>query len=101
MKLSKIKEFVNISRQVIEDSVQENGAIIAADSGKSVYPSVVQNYRYVWIRDASYTCMAADILGLKYILKTVPDNSLVRYNVSHYEEGACYEYNDDGARACR
>ncbi len=62
-----IKEFINTSRQVIEDSSLENGAIIASDSGKSVYPSSVQNYRYVWIRDASYICISADILGLRDI----------------------------------
>jgi glucoamylase len=67
MKKSNIKEFLRTSGQVIKDSSLENGAIIAADSGKSVYPAGVQNYRFVWIRDASYICIAADILGLRDI----------------------------------
>ncbi len=67
MKKSKIKEFLRTSRQVIKDSSLENGAIVAADSGKSIYPAGVQNYRFVWIRDASYICIAADILGLRDI----------------------------------
>ncbi|MBN1462941.1 MAG: hypothetical protein JW922_04600, partial [Paludibacteraceae bacterium] len=52
---------------MIEDSSLENGAIIAANSDKSVYPSTIQDYRYVWVRDASYICISADLLGLRNI----------------------------------
>src|SRR4030042_5459353 len=67
MKKLNIKELIRISKNVIKDSSLENGAIVAANSSKSVYPAATQDYRYVWIRDASYICIAADLLGLKDI----------------------------------
>lgn len=62
-----IKKLIQVSKNVIEDSSLENGAIIAANSDKSVYPSTIQDYRYVWVRDASYICISADLLGLRNI----------------------------------
>lgn len=62
-----IKKLIKVSENVIQDSSLENGAIVAANSDKSIYPSTTQDYRYVWIRDAAYTCMAADMLGLNNI----------------------------------
>jgi len=62
-----IKKLITISKNVIKDSSLENGAILAANSDKSIYPSTIQDYRYVWVRDAAFTCMAADVLGLKNI----------------------------------
>ena len=59
-----IKELIKVSKGVIADGSLENGAIVAANSDKAVYPAASQDYRYVWIRDAAYVCMAADILGL-------------------------------------
>jgi glucoamylase len=67
MKKLDIKKLIKISKKVIENGSLENGAIIAADSDKAIYPSNVQNYRYVWVRDAAYVCMAADLLKLKDI----------------------------------
>lgn len=62
-----IKKLIQVSRNVIQDSSLENGAIIAADSDKLIYPSTTQDYRYVWVRDASYICISADLLGLREI----------------------------------
>ncbi|MBN2594498.1 MAG: glycoside hydrolase family 15 protein [Sedimentisphaerales bacterium] len=67
MKRNKIKELIQVSKEVIEDGSLENGAIVAANSDKSIYPATTQDYRYVWIRDAAYVCMAADLLGLREI----------------------------------
>jgi glucoamylase len=67
MKKAEIKKLIRVSTEVIKDCSLENGAIVAADSDKSTYPAAVQDYRYVWIRDASYICIAADILGLRDI----------------------------------
>jgi glucoamylase len=67
MKKPNIKELIRFSREVIEDSSLENGAVVAANSDKAVYPLDVQDYRYVWVRDASYICMSADVLGLRDI----------------------------------
>ncbi len=65
--MSIIKQLVQVSKDVIENGSLENGAIVAANSDKSIYPANVQDYRSVWVRDAAYTCMAADLLGLKHI----------------------------------
>ena len=67
MKKQKIKELIKVSKEVIADGSLENGAIVAANSDKAVYPVTSQDYRYVWVRDASYVCMAADLLGLRDI----------------------------------
>ncbi len=67
MKKPNIKELIQTSKNVIENSSVENGAIVAANSDTSIYPSTVQDYRYVWIRDASYICISADLLGLRDI----------------------------------
>jgi len=67
MRRPNIKALIQVSKNVIENSALDNGAIVAANSDKSYYPSTVQDYGYVWIRDASFICMAADVLGLKEI----------------------------------
>ena len=67
MKKPETNKLIQVSTDVIKDCSLENGAIVAANSDKSIYPSAVQDYRYVWIRDASYICIAADILGLRDI----------------------------------
>lgn len=67
MKKPHVKELIQISKSIIEDSSLENGAIVAANSDKSIYPATTQDYRYVWIRDASYVCISADLLGLRDI----------------------------------
>ncbi|MFX1521110.1 MAG: glycoside hydrolase family 15 protein [Promethearchaeota archaeon] len=51
------------SVNVIEDCCLENGAIVAANPTKEYYPPVASHYFYVWPRDASYICIAADIAG--------------------------------------
>ena len=65
MRKQSIKKLIEVSRDVIADGSLENGAIVAANSDKAIYPSTAQEYRYVWVRDAAYVCMAADLLGLR------------------------------------
>jgi GH15 family glucan-1,4-alpha-glucosidase len=67
MSKQRIKKLIEISKDVIADGSLENGAIVAANSDKPTYPSTVQEYRYVWVRDAAYVCMAADLLELQDI----------------------------------
>jgi hypothetical protein len=67
MKKQKIKGLIKTSQQVIEDGSLENGAIVAANSDKANYPATVQDYRFVWIRDAAYICIATDLLRLRDI----------------------------------
>ena len=60
----KIQKLVETSRQVILDCALENGAIVAANCFKEYFPKNAKYYTYVWPRDASFTCVAADILGI-------------------------------------
>ena len=66
---SKIKQLIETSRNVILDCSLENGAIVAANTDKEYYPKNVNNYRYVWPRDVSFTLYAAHLLGIKNIQK--------------------------------
>lgn len=96
MKKAKIKKLIQISVDVIQDCSLENGAIVAANSDKSIYPSTVQDYRYVWIRDAAYICISADLLGLKDIPERFFDWCLRRAEGFH-ETGIFYNaYNVNG-----
>ncbi|MFW5871589.1 MAG: glycoside hydrolase family 15 protein [bacterium] len=54
-----------MSKKVISDCVYRNGAIVAANSSKKYFPKEAKNYKFVWPRDAMYTCKAANILGLE------------------------------------
>ena len=63
----KIKKLINKSKEIISDSVLENGAIIAANPDKSYYPKRAKDYHYVWPRDAAFICVAAKILGINNI----------------------------------
>jgi glucoamylase len=65
----KIEWIIRQSKTIIQESALENGAIVAANATKSYYPSEARHYFYVWPRDASYTCVAADLLGIE----DVPD----------------------------
>ena len=67
MKRQQIQELIKISKDVIKESSLENGAIVAANSDKLLYPSTVQDYRRVWIRDAAYICMSTDFLKFESI----------------------------------
>ncbi len=65
MDQKKIKEVLEKSREVLLSCCLKNGAIVAADSDSIDYPKESYYYRYVWPRDASYICVALDILGEK------------------------------------
>lgn len=56
---------LQVSKDVIRDSLLDNGAIVAANSGKEYYPPTAKNYFYVWPRDASFACIAADFAGIE------------------------------------
>ncbi|HUK84855.1 MAG TPA: glycoside hydrolase family 15 protein [Candidatus Acidoferrum sp.] len=60
-----IKHLIENSKQVIRDCVLENGSIVAANGSKDYFPKEAKYYTYVWPRDASFTCVAADILGIE------------------------------------
>lgn len=60
----KIEQLVKVSRDVLRDCAVENGAIIAANTDKPYYPREAADYHYVWPRDASFICVAAEELKL-------------------------------------
>ena len=62
-----IEKLLNSSKKVILDCSLKNGAIVAANSSKDYFPKEAKYYKYVWPRDASYTCIAANILGIRNI----------------------------------
>ena len=59
-----ISELLKTSKKIIEDCSFPNGAIVAANSTKPYFPKEVNNYKFVWPRDAMYICDAGSILGL-------------------------------------
>lgn len=61
----KIKKMIRRAKEVIKDCVLENGAIVAANSDKPYYPREAFNYRWVWPRDACFTCLAGEILKME------------------------------------
>lgn len=67
MKRKKIDFLLKRSREVIQDAALENGAILAANTECSYYPPRATNYHFVWPRDASFTCVAADLLNMPRI----------------------------------
>lgn len=66
---TKIERLLETSERVILDCALENGAIVAANCSKEYFPKEAAHYTYVWPRDASFTCVAADYLGIKNIQK--------------------------------
>ncbi len=60
--MKRVQELLCVSRDVIVDCAQKNGAIIAANPKHPAYPKDAKNYRYVWPRDASFACVALDLL---------------------------------------
>ena len=62
---TRVEGLIKASREVILDCCLENGAVVAANSSRDYYPKEAKNYFYVWPRDAAYTCIASDILGLE------------------------------------
>ncbi|KQC16062.1 MAG: glycoside hydrolase family 15 protein [Methanothrix sp.] len=62
--MSRIERTIEASKEVLADCCLENGAIVAANPTKEYYPKEAKHYFYVWPRDASYACIAADLLDL-------------------------------------
>ncbi|MFW6220308.1 MAG: glycoside hydrolase family 15 protein [Nanoarchaeota archaeon] len=60
-----MKDLIEKSKDILYDCCLENGSIVAANSDRIDYPKDVQNYRYVWPRDVSFTCFAFNIFEEK------------------------------------
>jgi GH15 family glucan-1,4-alpha-glucosidase len=59
-----IQKLIETSREIIRDAALENGAIVATNTDKAYYPREAANYRWVWPRDASFICVAAELLEI-------------------------------------
>ena len=95
----KIERMIERSRAVIRDSALENGAIVAANATKHYYPPQAKHYFYVWPRDASYTCVAADLAGIEAIQENFFNWCLTRAE-GFEETGLCFEkYYVNGLKA--
>jgi GH15 family glucan-1,4-alpha-glucosidase len=97
MEKQTVKKLVQVSKSVIQDCSLENGAIVAANSDKAAYPSTIQDYRYIWVRDAAYTCMAADLLGIRDVPERFFDWCLDRAEGFKETGLFCSAYNVNGA----
>ncbi|NIT03321.1 hypothetical protein GTO10_00005, partial [Candidatus Saccharibacteria bacterium] len=60
----KVRELLEKSKEVLLECSLDNGAIVAANSDRPDYPPQANYYRFVWPRDTSFACVAADRLGL-------------------------------------
>ena len=65
--MKKVKKLLKTSKRIFKSCSLKNGAIVASDVTSEDYPRDVKNYFYVWPRDASFVCVACDLLGLKKI----------------------------------
>jgi len=59
---TRCKKVLKSTVRVLRDCSVKNGAIVAANTDMEYYPKDVSPYRFVWIRDAAYICVAADVL---------------------------------------
>ncbi len=99
--MKKIRNLKKTSIQVIKDCCLDNGAIVAANSSKKYYPPEAKHYFYVWPRDASFTCIAADLFGIKKIQENFFDWCLNRAE-SFKRKGLFFEkYYVNGLKAER
>lgn len=67
---AKVKQLLDTSREVFGQSVMQNGAILASNNGNLNAEVNVQDYAFVWPRDASFVARACMILGMN----DVPEN---------------------------
>jgi GH15 family glucan-1,4-alpha-glucosidase len=63
----KIRDVYETSVEVFKKCSLKNGAIVASDVNDPDYPEGVKSYNYVWPRDASFVCVACDLVGLHRI----------------------------------
>jgi GH15 family glucan-1,4-alpha-glucosidase len=59
-----IRKLLGATKTIVKDCSLENGGIVAANAAKEYYPPGAKNYFYIWPRDASFACIAADELGI-------------------------------------
>jgi len=95
---ARVEQLLEVSKQVILDCSLENGSIVAANTDKSYYPKFVNNYRFVWPRDVSFTIYAASLLGIEDIEEKFV-NWLLERAEGFKEEGFIYQrYATNGTR---
>jgi glucoamylase len=95
----RIQRLVEVSKRVISDCALENGAIVAANCFKEYYPKEAKDYMYVWPRDASFTCVSADILEMEHLQGRFFDWCIDR--AEGFRDGGCLcqNYSVNGPKA--
>ena len=94
----KKEDLIESTKRIIKDAAVENGAIVAANTDKRYYPRDASPYRYVWMRDAAFICVAADMLGIE-IQKDFFQWCLERAE-GFVRDGVFYQkYHTNGAKA--
>jgi len=96
---SRIQHSIEISKRVISDCALENGAIVAANCFKDYFPKEAKDYMYVWPRDASFTCVSADILQIENVQERFFDWCISR--AEGFADGGCLfqNYSVNGPKA--
>jgi len=63
----KIRKIYKTSIKFFKECSLKNGAIVASNIHDPDYPKGMKNYYFVWPRDASFICVACDLIGLRNI----------------------------------
>ncbi len=99
-----ILELLKASREVIAGCSMPNGAIVASNSAELHFHKEAKNYNFVWPRDASYACVAANMLGLdihenffKWCTKAEGWEKTGLFYQYYYADGrkACFQFQPD------
>jgi glucoamylase len=97
--MEKYERVFEQSKKVILDCSLENGSIVAANATKKYYPATAKNYFYVWPRDASYACIASDIIGINDVQENF-FNWCLNYAEGFNTTGLFFEkYHPNGLKA--
>lgn len=95
----RVNKLLEVTKEIIEDCSLENGGIVAANSTKDYYPKCAKNYFYIWPRDASFACIASDVLNLRDVQEKFFD-WCVNNAEGFREKGLFYEkYYPNGMKA--
>ncbi|HDH91531.1 MAG TPA: glycoside hydrolase family 15 protein [Candidatus Aenigmarchaeota archaeon] len=65
----KVRKILKTTKMVFKEVSYPNGAILASTTRDISYPKDVKSYDFVWPRDASFVCVASDLLGIHKIPK--------------------------------
>lgn len=59
----RVEQLYEQSERELDACALPNGALVAANTDLSIYPSTAENYRFSWARDAAYQLLAAHTIN--------------------------------------